>query len=104
RPVKLGAGALALVSGRALGREGPTVHLGAAVASALEGPVGLRARRAMLAAGAAAGLTAAFSAPIAGFVFVLEELRQRPNRLLVSTALPAVLASYLRTPSLPPHP
>jgi CIC family chloride channel protein len=96
-PVKFVAGALALVSGLSLGREGPTVHLGAGVASALEGPLGLRARRAMLAAGAAAGLTAAFSAPIAGFVFVLEELRQRPNRLLVSTVLPAVLTSYLVT-------
>jgi len=96
-PVKFVAGALALVSGLSLGREGPTVHLGAGVASALGGPLGLRARRAMLAAGAAAGLTAAFSAPIAGFVFVLEELRQRPNRLLVSTVLPAVLASYLVT-------
>jgi chloride channel protein, CIC family len=96
-PVKFVAGALALASGLSLGREGPTVHLGAGVASALEGPLGLRARRAMLAAGAAAGLTAAFSAPIAGFVFVLEELRQRPSRLMVSTVLPAVLTSYVVT-------
>jgi CIC family chloride channel protein len=94
-PVKFVGGALALVSGLSLGREGPTVHLGAGVASALGGPLDASARRAMLAAGAAAGLTAAFSAPIASFIFVLEELRLRPSRLVVSTVLPAVLASYL---------
>jgi chloride channel protein, CIC family len=94
-PVKFVGGALALVSGLSLGREGPTVHLGAGIASALEGPLDASARRAMLAAGAAAGLTAAFSAPIASFIFVLEELRLRPSRLVVSTVLPAVLASYL---------
>ena len=99
-PVKFLGGALALVSGLSLGREGPTIHLGAGIASALEGPLGVRARRAMLAAGAAAGLTAAFSAPIAGFIFVLEELRLRPSRLVVSTVLPAVLASYLVTQRL----
>ena len=94
-PVKFVGGVLALASGLSLGREGPTVHLGAGIASALEGPLGASARRAMLAAGAAAGLTAAFSAPIASFIFVLEELRLRPSRLVVSTVLPAVLASYL---------
>ncbi len=99
-PVKFVGGALALVSGLSLGREGPTIHLGAGIASALEGPLGVRARRAMLAAGAAAGLTAAFSAPIASFIFVLEELRLRPSRLVVSTVLPAVLASYLVTQRL----
>jgi len=96
-PVKFVAGALALASGLSLGREGPTVHLGAALASAVEGGLGTSARRALLAAGAGAGLTAAFSAPIAGAVFVLEELRVAPNLLMISTGLPAVLASYLVT-------
>jgi CIC family chloride channel protein len=99
-PVKFVGGALALLAGLSLGREGPTVHLGAGIASAMEGPLDARTRRAMLAAGAAAGLTAAFSAPIASFIFVLEELRLRPSRLVVSTVLPAVLASYLVTQRL----
>src|SRR5262249_39078399 len=94
-PIKFVAGALALAAGLSLGGEGPTVHLGAALASALEGRLGAAPRRALLAAGAAAGLTAAFSAPIAGAVFVLEELRVAPNLLMISTGLPAVLASYL---------
>ncbi len=99
-PIKFVAGALALGAGLSLGREGPTVHLGAALASALEGRLGTTARRALLAAGAAAGLTAAFSAPIAGAVFVLEELRVAPNLLMISTGLPAVLASYLVTTAM----
>jgi hypothetical protein len=74
--------------------------LGAGIASALEGPLGRPGTARDVAAGAAAGLTAAFSAPIASFIFVLEELRLRPSRLVVSTVLPAVLASYLVTQRL----
>jgi CIC family chloride channel protein len=99
-PVKYVAGVLALAAGLSLGREGPTVHLGAALATALQGKLGALPRRALLAAGAGAGLTAAFSAPIAGAVFVLEELRVAPNLLMISTGLPAVLASYLVTTAL----
>jgi len=99
-PVKFVAGGLALSGGLSLGREGPTVHMGAAVASGLQRGLGRPARAALLAAGAGAGLTAAFSAPIAGFVFVLEELRIRPSRPMVVTALPAVLVSYLVTTAL----
>jgi CIC family chloride channel protein len=99
-PVKYVAGALALAAGLSLGREGPTVHLGAALAAAMQGRLAALPRRALLSAGAAAGLTAAFSAPIAGAVFVLEELRVAPNLLMISTGLPAVLASYLMTTAL----
>ena len=99
-PVKYVAGVLALAAGLSLGREGPTVHLGAALATALQGRLGALPRRALLAAGAGAGLTAAFSAPIAGAVFVLEELRVAPNLLMISTGLPAVLTSYLVTTAL----
>ncbi len=99
-PVKFVAGALALGGGLSLGREGPTVHLGAAIASGLQRGLGRAARRALLAAGAGAGLAAAFSAPLSGFVFVLEELRVEPSRPMVVTALPAVLVSYLVTTAL----
>jgi CIC family chloride channel protein len=99
-PIKFVAGGLALGGGLSLGREGPTVHLGAAVASGLQGGLGRAARGTLLAAGAGAGLTAAFSAPMSGFVFVLEELRVAPSRPMVVTALPAVLVSYLVTTAL----
>jgi CIC family chloride channel protein len=101
--VKFVSGTLALGAGLSLGREGPTVHLGGAIASGLEDGLERTPRRALLAAGAGAGLTAAFSAPIAGFVFVLEELRMRPERAVVATTLPAVLASYLMVTVLLGH-
>lgn len=78
-PVKFIGGVLAIGAGLALGREGPTVQLGASVAHFL-GKV-FRCHwadcRLLLAAGAGAGLATAFNAPIAGAVFVLEELFRR---------------------------
>jgi chloride channel protein, CIC family len=75
-PVKFSGGLLAIGSGLALGREGPTVQMGASIAHLL-GKVFRRDWpdcRALLAAGAGAGLATAFGAPIAGVAFVLEEL------------------------------
>jgi H+/Cl- antiporter ClcA len=94
-PVKFFAGALALGSALSLGREGPTVHMGAALATAVGERQDEWKRRVLVAAGAGAGLTAAFTAPLAGFVFILEELRLAPNALDTGAALCAVLASYL---------
>jgi CIC family chloride channel protein len=79
-PVKFMGGILAMGSGLALGREGPSVQLGAGVARLT---ANLFRRnwpdcRALLAAGAGAGLATAFNnAPIAGSIFVLEELVRR---------------------------
>jgi len=78
-PVKFIGGLLAIGCGLALGREGPSVQMGASVAHLL-GKVFRRPWpdcRALLAAGAGAGLATAFNAPIAGAIFVLEELVRR---------------------------
>jgi chloride channel protein, CIC family len=78
-PVKFVGGLLAIGSGLALGREGPSVQMGATLAHLL-GKVFRRAWpdcQVLLAAGAGAGLATAFNAPIAGAVFVLEELLRR---------------------------
>jgi CIC family chloride channel protein len=78
-PVKFVGGLLAIGSGLALGREGPSVQMGASVSYVL----GRIFRRCpadclvLLAGGAGAGLATAFNAPIAGAVFVLEELVRR---------------------------
>ncbi|MEZ0491655.1 chloride channel protein [Kineococcus sp. TBRC 1896] len=76
-PVKYAGGLLAIGGGGlALGREGPSVQMGSSVA-VLVSSVLRRSRadlRLLVAAGAAAGLATAFNAPIAGGVFVLEEL------------------------------
>jgi CIC family chloride channel protein len=89
--VKFCGGVLAIGSGLALGREGPSVQMGASVAH-LVGKVFRREWpdcRALLAAGAGAGLATAFNAPMAGAVFVLEELVRRFELRIAVTALGA---------------
>jgi len=87
-PVKFFGGLLAIGSGLVLGREGPSVQMGATI-SHLVGQAFRRTRvdcRALLAAGAGAGLATAFNAPIAGAVFVLEELVRRfDTRVTIAT-------------------
>lgn len=77
-PIKFFGGALAIGSGMALGREGPTVQMGGAVGDAVSRHLnaGARDRLTLIAAGAGAGLAAAFNAPLAGVMFVLEEVQK----------------------------
>ncbi len=71
-------GLFALGGGLALGPEGPAVQIGAAAGQAAGLAVGAtpREKQALIAAGAGAGLAAAFNAPLAGMMFVLEELQR----------------------------
>lgn len=90
-PVKFVGGVLAIGSGLALGREGPSVQMGASLAH-LIGELFHRSWpdcRVLLAAGAGAGLATAFNAPIAGAVFVLEELVRRFETRIAVAALGA---------------
>jgi CIC family chloride channel protein len=90
-PVKFIGGLLAIGSGLALGREGPSVQMGASIAH-LVGELSRRCwadSRVLMAAGAGAGLATAFNAPIAGAVFVLEELVQRFEQRIAIAALAA---------------
>jgi len=90
-PVKFIGGWLAIGSGLALGREGPSVQMGACLGSVLGKGFGRDADdcRALLAAGAGAGLATAFNAPTAGAVFVLEELVRRFDTRIAIAALAA---------------
>jgi CIC family chloride channel protein len=90
-PVKYAGGVLAIGAGLALGREGPSVQLGAGVGVFVGRTFGLTWPdcRALCAAGAGAGLATAFNAPIAGAAFVLEELVQRFEPRVVGAAVAA---------------
>jgi CIC family chloride channel protein len=90
-PVKFFGGWLAIGGGLALGREGPSVQMGACIGSLLGKVFRLDAPDcvALLAGGAGAGLATAFNAPIAGAVFVLEELVRRFDTRIAIAALGA---------------
>ena len=95
--VKFLGGWLAIGAGLALGREGPSVQMGAVIAHHTGKAFG-RSRldcRVLLAAGAGAGLAVAFNAPIAGAVFVLEELVRRFDTRIAIAALGASASAIL---------
>lgn len=86
--VKMTSGVLALGSGLALGREGPTVQMGGAIADGVARAMKVSPsdRLTLTAAGAGAGLAAAFNAPLSGLVFVLEEVRRDFRPAVFGTA------------------
>ena len=92
--VKLVSTILSLSAGLTMGRQGPTVHIGAAIAAQLSQwvPTSPDHRRQMIAAGAGAGLAAGFNAPLAGILFVVEELLRDLSNLTLGTA---ILASFI---------
>ncbi|WP_145526897.1 H(+)/Cl(-) exchange transporter ClcA [Yersinia rohdei] len=86
-PVKFIGGLGTLGAGMVLGREGPMVQMGGNTGRMIVDIFRLRspeARHSLLATGAAAGLSAAFNAPLAGILFVIEEMRSQFRYSLVS--------------------
>jgi chloride channel protein, CIC family len=75
-PAKFIGGVLSIGSGLVLGREGPTVHMGAAIGAEAARRAGLPDSevRMMQTALGGAGLAVAFNAPIGGVLFTLEEV------------------------------
>lgn len=86
------ASAISLGAGASAGREGPAVHLGAAIASFLESRFSLpgAARRVLLASGAAAAVSASFNAPIAGVLFAHEVIL---GHYALTAFVPTVIAA-----------
>jgi CIC family chloride channel protein len=105
--VKFAAGVLAIGGGASLGREGPSVQLSAAAASNFSALLGVAktGRRRPAAAGAAAGLAAAFNTPLAAISFVLEEILGDLNStLLGGVVVAAVLGAVVVHAILGSHP
>lgn len=95
-PVKFFGGLGALGSGMVLGREGPTVQMGGAIGRMVSDIFSIKnddARHSLLACGAAGGLTAAFNAPLAGIMFIVEEMRPQFRYSLIS--IKAVIISAI---------
>lgn len=78
-PVKFIGGVLAISASMVVGREGPTIQMGGNLGAMLSEwfLVSANRRDSLIAAGAAAGLATAFNAPLAGVLFVIEEMRKQ---------------------------
>ncbi len=85
---------VAFLGGMTIGREGPTVHIGAAIMGETRRFYPRRTlvlERRLLIAGAAAGLSGAFNTPLAGVVFAIEELARdfetRTNGIMITAII-----------------
>jgi H+/Cl- antiporter ClcA len=94
---KIGLTILALLCGASVGREGPTVQIGAAIMLQVARWGRLQQERGLILAGSAAGIAAAFNTPLAGIVFAIEEMsrsfEQRTSGLVLYTVIIAGIAA-----------
>ena len=91
---KFGTSVGSLASGIALGREGPSVQIGAGIASVMGRALGLKRKKieSLVPVGASAALAAAFNTPIAAVLFSLEEVMGNLHAPLLGSV---VLASAM---------
>lgn len=100
--MKMIGGIITIGSGFLMGREGPTVHVGAALSVAINkrSRTSAEHERLLVAAGAGAGLAAAFNAPLAGVFFVLEELLKEISSNTIGTAVLACFVASVASHAL----
>jgi H+/Cl- antiporter ClcA len=95
---KFFGGALSILAGLSLGREGPSIQLGACTAQGLGDRLASSKteKKILIASGASAGLSAAFNAPLAGAIFAVEEIfKYFSPMVLLSTMASAMAADYV---------
>ena len=87
---------LGLLSGASIGREGPSVQVGASIMYALSRSSAFPfegMQRGLILAGGAAGVAAAFNAPLAGIVFAIEEMARSFEQRTISIVVTAVIVA-----------
>lgn len=97
-PAKFLGGFLCLFGGLSLGREGPSIQLGAMVGQGISRILcrGKTEEKYLMTCGASAGLAAAFHAPLAGMMFALEEIHKGFSvSILISIMTASVTADYI---------
>lgn len=108
-PVKFISGVLSISAKMVVGREGPTIQMGGNLGQMLGELFRLTRHRrdTLIAAGSAAGLAAAFNAPLAGVLFVMEEMRNQFNysftnfKMVVICCVMATIILHLMVGSQP---
>jgi H+/Cl- antiporter ClcA len=94
---KIALTVVGLLCGASIGREGPTVQVGASIMLAVARFGGVAQARGLILAGSAAGIAAAFNTPLAGIVFAIEEMSKtyesRSNGIVVTTVILSGLAA-----------
>lgn len=91
-------GIISITAGLSLGREGPSIQIGACVAQGIGNKLASsrHEKKILIASGASAGLAAAFNAPLAGAMFAMEEIfKYFSPVILLSTMVSAVIADYI---------
>ncbi|ATD55161.1 ClC family H(+)/Cl(-) exchange transporter [Clostridium chauvoei] len=92
---KFVGGVIALAAGLSIGREGPSVQMGAAIGEGFSKKlkrINIEEKY-LITSGASAGLSAAFNAPLSGVMFALEEVHKNFSPLVLLSAMAAALAS-----------
>ena len=95
---KFAGGIIAIFAGLSVGREGPSIQLGAATAHGVGNKIASTRteKKILIASGASAGLSAAFNAPLAGVMFALEEIFKYFSPIvLLATIVSAVAADLV---------
>ena len=92
---KVVGGAASILAGLSLGREGPSIQLGACVAQGLGDKFASSRteKRILIAGGASAGLAAAFNAPLAGAMFAVEEIFKYISPLILLVTMVSAIAA-----------
>lgn len=97
-PAKFAEGTMLALAGLSLGREGPSVQLGGMSGKAVSRALRRRRgeERLLVTCGAAAGMSAAFHAPLTGVLFALEEIHKEFTApLIISVMCSSVASDYL---------